>query len=754
MDPRHRLAAIALLALAACDGPPGPSDEPAPAHRVVIAGSADPVTDPIADPVVDIAAGELHTCVVRKLGGVQCWGDNRVGQLGDGTHAQRALPVTVVGVGSAAQVVAGGRGHTCVRRGDGTVACWGDDTDRAVDVPGLAGVVELAAGAEHTCARRGDGTVWCWGDNTYGQLGDGTFAARARPVRVAGLADAIQIAAGDQFSCAVRAAGPLVCWGNDTDGQLAVAHDGAAVVDAQIGIADGAHSSWPIMEKRYLFARPIASPIIADAAAIALGPALGCAIRRTGVVTCWGSGAEGRLGDPQVDAGVRDIPAARGALELAIGGLQVCARLPSTTLCWGGEMYHLPDDGGTGIHTHPPHALAMPSPARHLALGEQHGCAALATGQVACWGENSIDQLGTGMIVNSDLASIDPARGASQLASGYESACALRDGRAQCWTYGSSGRIEVGDAGIAGAVQLARGMHHSCAVLASHRVTCWGDPFMGGLGDGSDAPADQPILVAGVDNAVEVAASATHSCVRRATGAVACWGNNADDTLGVGSGRADDNGNILQLLAAPVAGLANAVELATGSSFTCARRADRTVWCWGDNESGQLGDGTKRTRHHPTRVLGLAGIDQITAGGAHACARSAGTVWCWGNNESGQLGDGTFTSRTQPVQVAGLADAIAISAGDSDHTCAVRATGAVVCWGENLAFQLGDGSGPSHPSPQDVVGIADAVAVATGGVESCALRRTGEVTCWSVVWPNQHPPVLSSDEPRLVALPM
>jgi len=749
-----RLRWLLAAALAACGSRPvpdaaaqraAPRDARAADARAIDAGAP-------RDPIVAIAAGELHSCAVRASGGVVCWGDNRAGQLGDGTHVERARPTAVLGIDDAVDVVAGGRGHSCARRRGGGVACWGDDQVKAADVAGLADVVELGAGQKHTCARRGDGSVWCWGDNSYGQLGDGTFTARARPTRVVGLADAVQLAAGNTFSCAVRAAGPLVCWGNDSDNQLGIPHTAAHVVDVEVGIADGRRGSWPIMEKRYLFARPTVSPVTHDPVAIALGPDLGCAIRRSGIVTCWGSNREGRLGEVS-HAQQRDIPEARGALALAVGDLQVCARLPSATTCWGGEWFHTKD--GSGIDAHPPHAIALPAPARRLAIGDQHGCAVLATGQVACWGENELDQLGTGMVVNGELGSIDEARGATQLASGYEYGCALRAGRVQCWSYEPSGVQDVEDVGITGAVQLATGTRHGCAVLASHHVTCWGDPFVGALGDGKPSSflgSAAPVAVAGIDDALEVASSGSHSCVRRMSGAVACWGDNRDAMLGIGSGSADADGNIIQLAPAPVAGISDALELAVGDGFTCARRADRTVACWGANDDGQLGDGSKRTRRAPTPVLGLAGVDQITAGASHACARIAGAVACWGANRDGQLGDGSELGRTRPAPVAGLGDAIAISAS-GDHTCAVRATGAVVCWGENGAWQLGNGSGPSSPRPQDVAGIDDAVAIATGGIESCVLRKTGEVTCWSRSKPNFYPPVRASLVPRLVALP-
>lgn len=189
--------------------------------------------------------------------------------------------------------------------------------------------------------------------------------------------------------------------------------------------------------------------------------------------------------------------------------------------------------------------------------------------------------------------------------------------------------------------------------------------------------------------------------------------------------------SVLLLGVASPAGAATVSEVSAGMSHTCARLADGTVDCWGDNEWGQLGDGTTADSPVPRSVFGLAGVKQVSAGGDHTCALlAAGTVECWGKNGSGQLGDGTTTSISTPVAVSGLNDVTQVGAG-LEHTCALLASGTVECWGAGGSGQLGDGGTESHPTPVPVSGLAGVATIAAGWNYTCASHSgSGEVECW------------------------
>jgi len=165
---------------------------------------------------------------------------------------------------------------------------------------------------------------------------------------------------------------------------------------------------------------------------------------------------------------------------------------------------------------------------------------------------------------------------------------------------------------------------------------------------------------------------------------------------------------------------------------TCALKSTGAVVCWGVNNFGQVGNGNLYEQSRPVQVVGLdAGVGAISGGEFHSCAlKSTGAVLCWGKN-LGRIGDGTNDARSVPTQVVGLeTETVAVSAGGS-HTCAVNATGAVVCWGANGSGQLGDGTQISKPVPAAVRGLESGVsAVAAGFGHTCAVKSTGAVVCW------------------------
>lgn len=245
-------------------------------------------------------------------------------------------------------------------------------------------------------------------------------------------------------------------------------------------------------------------------------------------------------------------------------------------------------------------------------------------------------------------------------------------------------------------------------------------------GDGTARATRQEF---GINDVVEVAVGQP-SCLLRGDGTVECWGDNEAGELGDGTTRNRSR-------SAPVTGLLGAVRVqvsrfvgdAPGSA--CAVLAEGEVECWGSNAFGQLGDGTTLDRSRRTGVIGLGDIVQLSLGARHACAVTReGAALCWGDNARGQLGDRTTQARSRPTTVAGLSEGVvAIAAGEA-HTCAVLEGGTVECWGADDLSQLGDGlPGVDEQSPREVGRLSGATSVVAGAAHSCAITDGG-VMCW------------------------
>ena len=246
------------------------------------------------------------------------------------------------------------------------------------------------------------------------------------------------------------------------------------------------------------------------------------------------------------------------------------------------------------------------------------------------------------------------------------------------------------------------------------------------LGAGLAGCGDAPVAPEGTRTFVSVVAGAAHACALDATGRAWCWGSNSHGQLGISDGR----GSAARPLA--VNGSVLFRRLAAGARHTCGLTEDEALWCWGANESGQLGDGTRDRRYEPRPVMGGLRFAHAAAGGAHTCGvEVTGRVWCWGANASGQLGargagvDGT----TLPAPAAEAIRASSVAAG-ATHTCAVVTAASAVCWGSNRAGELGAATGGGSPLPVRVAGGHVYRRLSAGASFTCGVTAAEEVVCW------------------------
>jgi len=330
----------------------------------------------------------------------------------------------------------------------------------------------------------------------------------------------------------------------------------------------------------------------------------------------------------------------------------------------------------------------------------------------------------------------------------------VTDTKVKCWGSNINGQLGDGTTtrritpvevpGITTNTDVALGNGHTCALTYSQsgdngsRVKCWGSNEFGQLGDGSTITLrTSPVEVSNITTASSIALGQSHSCALLMDGTVKCWG---DARI---PGKASKSNTPVE-----VSGFSYIVEEIAlgGQSFSCAmeRGSVDKVKCWGNNQHGQLGDGTTKDTCGNSdlpcstivEVSGLTNVLHIALGDAHSCALIPnevrlldGKIMCWGYNANGQLGDGTTTRRLTPVQVSGITTATRISLGVS-HSCAVLTDGKVKCWGSNANGQLGDGTTSDSRTPVEVFGILTATRIALGGARSCAELINGKVMCW------------------------
>ncbi len=369
--------------------------------------------------------------------------------------------------------------------------------------------------------------------------------------------------------------------------------------------------------------------------------------------------------------------------------------------------------------------------------GYDLSCGRTTTGQVRCWGENDIGQLGQGdrnprtfAVTVKNAAGNGPLTGVVQVAVGDDHACALlTSGEVRCW--GDNSDFELGSGFISNdktrpvpvvglngtgrlrnVVAIGAESDGACALLSNREVRCWGDDDYGQLGNGNPlTDSNKPVVVKGtggtgrLGNVTQIDPGYDNACARLANGQARCWGYNSEGQLGNNT----TTGSPFPVVVKNLGGggpLTGVTQVAIGGYVGCARLANGQARCWGDNTEGSVGDGTTTERLLPVVVKNpagtgpLTGVVEIYTGTDHACARvNGGQARCWGSTDDGQVGDGTPLNgpdRLLPRAVRNLGNTgnltgIVRLRTNQDHTCVIVGGGQARCWGRNPYGQLGNG---------------------------------------------------------------
>lgn len=300
-----------------------------------------------------------------------------------------------------------------------------------------------------------------------------------------------------------------------------------------------------------------------------------------------------------------------------------------------------------------------------VSAGLTHVLTLKKDGTIWAWGQNKYGEIGNG----SDFAYSAPTKtlvitGVTAISGGDNHSLALKnDGIVWAWGYNLRGalgngtntdsKLPVQVSSLTGVVAIAGGGRHSLALKNDGTVWCWGNNGNGQLGDGTVTNSNVPVQASGLTGIIAIAAG-QHFCIAlKSDGTVWTWGRNDYGQLGNG-------GTVGREIPAAVAGITNIVAIAGGSAHTLVLKNDGTVWAWGNNYDGEIGNGSSESLIvTPVQVSSLSGVTSIEGGGSHSLAmKSDGSVWTWGWNLYGQLGNGTQTSSMTPVEVTGLCSAV------------------------------------------------------------------------------------------------
>ena len=658
--------------------------------------------------IVDIDAGLYKSSALSKDGKVYAWGDASSDGLGINSTSAQRRPVLVHGISNGIQVQSGSN-NVMVLKGDGSV--WGagqnnlgqladnTQTQRAEAVPSinstkdgmLTDVVRIATGNHHTIALKRDKTAWIWGYNSNGQQGINSTTNQLAPIALKGLdntgimEDITDIATGPEASYVKLSNGTVYAVGLNTTGELSVGTTTTVKVFTQVKDEN--------------------SEAITGVATInkSMGASFGFAFE-DGTVGVTGLGTSGQHGDNTWTT------------------TNQMTRIEDASMSTG-DLYEVPVNGTAKIKVTAEHKfnlninntleikgqnLTYESLNEEIATvssdGTIKGIAKGNTGIKVIDEENGIEAIAQ-VVVDRDLSAI------YKVVSGDSHTVLLKqDGTVWAWgdnTYGQLGNGTFsgketsnpsqvlgvkGEGYLTDVVDIAAGEYFTIALKRNGEIVAWGRNNFGQLGDANDS-AENPIRVKDkygnyLTGIVDLSATSDHAAAVKADGTVWTWGANGYGQLG------DQTWNNSSF-AIPVSDLDNIKQVSVGSGFVATLANDGTVWSWGNGAYGQLGNGAYSTKNVPVQATGVSDVTKIvTTYYTTLVLKEDGTVWAWGNNGYGQLGDSSFSNKATAMQVkidgsTYLTDVVDIGA-NAYTNYAITSEGTVYGWGQGALGQIGN----------------------------------------------------------------
>jgi alpha-tubulin suppressor-like RCC1 family protein len=473
-----------------------------------------------------IAAFGSNLCGIRAPGSLWCWTSEDDEPVQKGTDEDW----TAVSPGSA---------HICGIRAGGELFCWGNDDEygqmgtgfrygafEPMRVGSDTDWTEIAGGGHHTCGKRADGSLWCWGSTTYGQVGNGVMGHTPEPTQVGEATDWVEAAAGDYTTCAVNRAGELWCFGDDKEGTLG--NGSVSMVLAQSPARVGDDTDWVSIQGNAtrMVGLKGNNP-----------PEEGNEVYAIGYVPLNGGGGSD---DP------RSISSSKPFTSVSAGFMHDCGVTADKTFwCWGNGGY-----GALGAQFpsgSTPNQIGEEADWISGAAGGMYSCGVRETGQLFCFGGNYVGQAGIDNMLMDTHIPTEVAAGGSwaKVFAGHSHGCVLdTEGHASCWGSNDGGNTGTGlDAQyvlpspvLGGHSFLSLSLHwFSCGIRDDHALLCWGRLVLGPTRDNEDITLEEPTVMGTDNDWASVAVGMQHVCGVKTDGTLWCFGANERGQLGLGT---------------------------------------------------------------------------------------------------------------------------------------------------------------------------------------------------------------------------
>ena len=695
-----------------------------------------------------ISAGAAHTIAIKIDGSLWAWGGNNNGQLGDSTNTDRNSPVQI-GTATNWASISAGNSHTIAIKADGSLWAWGWNTygqlgdgtygsqtankNSPLQIGTATNWASISAGETHTIAIKTDGTLWAWGSNSNGQLGDGSSTSKFSPTQIGSANNWARIDAGVFHTIAIKTDGSLWAWGNNNYGQVGDGTTNERYSPVQIGTA----TNWTSISAGYQHT---------------------IAIKTDGSLWAWGYNNWGQLGDGTHGSTANklsplQIGSATNWANISAGGYHTIATQTDGSLwAWGNNgSGQLGNSSGSGGGYYSPVHIGTATNWANISAGGiinyGHTISLKTDGSLWAWGWNSTGQLGDGsttqrnspvQISTSGCVSCTPTTGTFTIAACNSYTWAAKGNK----VYTASNNTDTIHLTNAGGCDSLVTLNLTINI-ATHNVTTqtvtntytWNGQNYTASGtytysyNNANGCASVDTLKLTVNAQTTgcsfkaISAGRYNNTAIKTDGSLWAWGDNSGGQLG--------DGTTTQRLSPVQIGTAtNWASIGEGGAHSIALKTDGTLWAWGANTYGQLGYGTTANSNSPVQIGTATNWVSISAGENHNMAiKTDGTLWAWGSNVFGQLGDGTTANSNSPVQIGTATNWASIDAGNY-HTLAIKTDGSLWAWGRGNEGQLGDGSYISKNSPVQIGNATNWASISLGTYYSIAIQTNGSLWAW------------------------